>query len=97
MVAAGKRSSLQPRLTLGSTATNLPLTPVKLIPTSTLSEADAKQRVSLILAHPPVAVVEPGDITVDPAPPIALIELYRMMPLVPSTMPLLAVAIMTFR
>ena len=97
MGAAGIYPSLHPKTTLGPTAANLPLIPAKSIPTSPSSEADTKQCVDLILAHCPVFVVAPGEITVAPAPPIDLIELYKMMPLVPSTMPLLAVANMTFR
>jgi hypothetical protein len=105
MAAAERPPLLQPKVTLGSTATNLPLTPAEFGSSRSrkraVSEANVKTHVDFVGAHhppaPPVAVVEPGDITVAPAPPIDLIELYKMMPLVPSTMPLLAVAIITFR
>ncbi len=65
-----------------------------------MDEVDVNQNVDLVRTHCPVVVTEPDVTTVVddvPAPWSALIELYSTMPLVPSTMPLLAVAIITFR
>jgi hypothetical protein len=103
MGAAGIYPSRHPEVTLGSTAANLPLTPARSTSSQpwkpTVSEAGVKTYVDFVSAHGLGVPLVIGDCTtvVLPAPPIDLIELYKMMPLVPSTMPLLAVANITFR